>query len=733
MSGERVVRNPPPGATASGVARAGAEADVATVRRRRKRRRPSGEPPPLPRALESTGRYWLALVGLVIASWLVVILTSDVVTDVTRAELALLRALERARTAAVTDVARAVEFVGSDEVLRFVRWSALLVLVFFKRFRHLFVFFGAILAVGGITTLAAAFISRPRPLGIDILIGWEGPSQPSRPVAALAVTLIGIAYSLIVPGKPRSFAKWAATAFLALFCLSRLYLGVEHPTDVITGVIIGVTVPLIAFRLLTPNEVFPVRYGRGRAAHLDVGGPRGRAIRTALEEQLGLTVLDMAPFGLGGSGGSTPLRLHVADEPHEYLFAKLYAHNHLRADRWYKLGRTLLYGRLEDEAAFHTVRRLVQYEDYLLRVMIDAGLNVPRTYGVVEITPEREYLLVTSFIDGSEELLEAEVTDAVIDDALGMVRALWDAGVAHRDIKPSNVLVRDEKVYLIDVAFGEVRPSPWRQAVDLANMMLVLAFRTSPDRVYERALKFFSPEEIAEAFAATHGVTMPSQSRNLLRKAQGDLLARFRELAPRRRPLAIQRWSWRRLGLTMSVLAAVALAFNIMVGSLGGFGLVSAPETPIIRPPECKPSAQLILMAQSVPTASRVPCIQSLPVGWFHDSLRVRDGSSRFLLGYGSEGPLALTVALHPSCDTSGADEVPSDEESARRFERIRSVGRQFAGERFYVFEGGCVIYRFNLFSARGGSLVNDISLGLDFFSRRVGSEILRSETGLGL
>ena len=335
-----------------------------------------------------------------------------------------------------------------------------------------------------------------------------------------------------------------------MFCLARLYLGVDHFSDVLVAAIIGVAVPLTAFRLLTPNDVFPVAYTRGRSAHLDVGGARGLAIRTALEDQLGLKVLDMAPFGLGGSGGSTPLRLRVEGEEDEYLFAKLYAKNHLRADRWFKLGRTLLYGRLEDEAAFSTVRRLIQYEDYLLRVMKDAGLNVPKSYGIVEITPEREYLLVTSFVDGAKELLDAEVNDEIIEDGLREVRALWDAGVAHRDIKPSNVLVRGDKVYLIDVAFGEVRPSPWRQAVDLANMMLVLAFRSSPEKVYEHALKFFSPEEIAEAFAATHSVTMPSQSRNFLRIAQPDLIARFRELAPKSRPVAIQRWTWRRIGLT---------------------------------------------------------------------------------------------------------------------------------------------------------------------------------------
>jgi tRNA A-37 threonylcarbamoyl transferase component Bud32 len=703
-------------------------------RRARKRRRPSGEPPPLPRRLERTGRYWLGMSLLVLAAWSVIFLVQGAGVEGTKADLAVLQAFVDSRSPALTAMARAIEFIGSDIMLRIVRWSALLVLLFFRRFRHLFVFFGSILATGGITTLAATAITRPRPLGIDWLIAWEGPSQPSRPVAALTVTLVGIVYSLVVPGRPRNIAKWAAAAFVVLFTLARLYLGVDHPSDVVVAIIIGVAVPLTAFRLLTPNDVFPVTYSRGRSAHLDVGGTRGRAIRTALEHQLGLKVLDMAPFGLGGSGGSTPLRLRVAGEEDEYLFAKLYARNHLRADRWYKLGRTLLYGRLEDEASFSTVRRLIQYEDYLLRVMKDSGLKVPKSYGIAEITPEREYVLVTSFVDGAKELLDAEVDDEVIDDGLREVRALWDAGVAHRDIKPSNVLVRGKEVHLIDVAFGEVRPSPWRQAVDLANMMLVLAFRTSPERVYERALKIFTPDEIAEAFAATHSITMPSQSRNLLRKAQGNLIARFRELAPSRPPVAIQRWTWRRVGLTLSVLVAALLAVNLTVGGAGGFGLLSAPSVPIFRAPDCqRPEDQLILIAQSVPSASLVPCLDSLPVGWSFDALYVRDGSSRFVLSYDRAMSRPVTVWLTPGCSTAGATRVPSDEEGAQRFERIREVGNTFSGDRIYTFEGGCVRYSFDFDSPRSASLANEVSLGLGFLSREEGRRILRRSTGLDL
>ena len=105
----------------------------------------------------------------------------------------------------------------------------------------------------------------------------------------------------------------------------------------------------------------------------------------------------------------------------------------------------------------------------------------------------------------------------------------------------------------IDSAFAEVRPSPWRQAVDLANMMLVLGLRTDAERVYRRARLQFSDEEIAEAFAATRGLTMPSQLRRMLRQQGRDLHGDFLRLLPYRLPpVRIQRWTWRRVGLSPS-------------------------------------------------------------------------------------------------------------------------------------------------------------------------------------
>src|SRR4029450_10036828 len=122
---------------------------------------------------------------------------------------------------------------------------------------------------------------------------------------------------------------------------------VDPPPYIVWGIVLGGAVPLVAFRWFTPNEAFPVTYRRGKTAHLDVSGARGEGSRRAGADQRGLTVLEVKPIGLEASGGSTPLRLKVAGDPDTYVFAKLYAKSHVRADRWYKLGRTILYGALE--------------------------------------------------------------------------------------------------------------------------------------------------------------------------------------------------------------------------------------------------------------------------------------------------------------------------------------------------------------------------------------------------
>jgi tRNA A-37 threonylcarbamoyl transferase component Bud32/membrane-associated phospholipid phosphatase len=551
--------------------------NIAGVRVSGRRRRPSGERPPLPRELQASGRFWLGAGIVMILVWgslFAFPATTDWWTEV---DMKALNWLVDLRNDTLDTIAKALHALGSVWLIRPLRWGMILGLLAFKRFRALFGVLGSILIVGATAELLADAVARPRPL-VDIIGGWVGYAHPSRPVAALAVTVTLIGLAAIPRGPWRRRWFLVSVGLVVALGLARMYLGVDHPSDVWTSAFLGPSVAVVVMRLFVPEAVFPVTYRRGVSAHLDVGGPRGEAIRTALREQLGFEAHEVEHFGLEGSGGSTPLRIRVAGDPDQYVFAKVYARSHLRADRWYKAGRTILYGSLEDEVRFQSVRRLVEYEDYMLLLLSRAGLPSPKPYGFIEITPEREYMIVTEFIEGAKEMGESDVTDDTIDDALMVVRRMWDTGLAHRDIKPANVLVRDGRIVLIDPAFSTVRPSPWRQAVDLANMMLILALRSSPERVYERALRFFAPEDIAEAFASSAGITIPSQSRHALadrKRREGlDIIARFRELAPPRERITIQRWSARRIGLAVGAALLLLMLVSLIVENLSGRGFI---------------------------------------------------------------------------------------------------------------------------------------------------------------
>jgi membrane-associated phospholipid phosphatase len=700
---------------------------VSGVRRTRRQRRPSGAPPPLPHRIGPSTTAWLALAAILVS-------TAFLISELTpwqragdQASTWLLRQLAAVRTPGLTGAADWINTTGST-------WhpaigvAVVLLLVVFRRWRHLLVFTLCLLFLENAAGLIYDALSRPRPYGVPVIGRWDGYSAPSPAVLALTFFLVAAVYCVAGPGRPRSVAKAVVAAVVAVFCLSRLYLAVDHPDDVLSGVVLGVAIPVAAFRFFTPDEVFPVVYRRGRTAHVDVTGSRGAAIRQAVHDQLGLTVLDIAPVGLESSAGSTPLRLTVEGDPGQYLFGKLYTLGHVRADRWYKLWRTILYGTLEDEHPFGSVRQLAQYEDYVLRLLRDAGVRSATPYGIVEITPEREYLLITEFFSGAVELGDAVVDDGLIDQGLLLIRRLWDAGLAHRDIKPGNLMVRDGELLLIDAGFAQVRPSPWRQAVDLGNMMLVLAVRTDAGRVYRRALDYFTPDELAEAFAATRGVASPSQLRAFMKRDPRDLLGEFRALAPSRRPIGLQRWGLRRVVVAAAMLTAALVTADLAVSAFRSAAVNI--DTPA---PFCGTGPSMILSAQAVPSARLLPCIAALPSGWTVERADITSGRSVFWLDSDQAGPRAVTISLTARCATSGAVRIPSDQAGAERFELPLSLQPRFTLTRMYTFAGGCVTYQFSFVPGAAPLLAIPVDTAVAFEPRADLIRHVRRTEGLAL
>jgi membrane-associated phospholipid phosphatase/tRNA A-37 threonylcarbamoyl transferase component Bud32 len=663
---------------------------------------------------------WLAAALLLVALTITIFAGGlrGLAVDVTVVDDAVVRWLAGLEVAGLAGVWRALASLCSWWVLNALLWGLLLALLVLRRFRQLIVLFILAQVLSLLTeNVVAAIAQRPRPFGVVIREGWGGFAMPSLQITYFTATLVAILYTMVPEGRWRNTGKWVATGLVALTAVGRMALGADAPTDVLVGVALGVTIPLVGFRWFAPNEVFPISYHRGSGAHLDVGGARGVAIRRGLEEQLGLEVTDVTPFGLSGSAGSTPLRITVVGDPPAQLFAKLYARSHLRSDRWYKLGRELLYGRLEDEKPFNTVRRLVQQEDYALSLMQRAGLPSPVPHGFVELTPEREYLLVTEFFTDAVELGDADITQQVIDDGLGIIRKLWDAGLAHRDIKPANLLVRDQHLLLIDVAFVQARPSPWRQAVDLANMMLCLALRSSPELVYQRALQQFSVEEITEGFAAARGLALPSQLRRMLRAQGRDLHAEFTRLLPTPpQPVSIQRWSLRRVGLWALAVSLVLLFASIVVD---GFTNDEATATTLNNTNlGCDDLEPLWLQAQAVPSASMVPCVRDLPVGWSVARVTVNDGRSVLTLDHDRAGTAALVVRLAATCNPGGAVEGASATTGVRHYQRIESPTGQFTATWYDQFPGGCVTSRLHLTTDPNGEFAAQAPQVLGFTAR---------------
>jgi hypothetical protein len=143
-----------------------------------------------------------------------------------------------------------------------------------------------------------------------------------------------------------------------------------------------------------------------------------------------------------------------------------------------------------------------------------------------------------------------------------------------------------------------------------------------------------------------------------------------------------------------------------LLALLLGLGLTgcSSDNTATIVEPSCAEgqhgaaSNAVVLMAQSVPSATWVPCLRTaLPLGWSFHHLDARNGGARFWLDSDRDGAQAIEVRLDDSCSTTGATEIPSDREEMRRYERITRTTPDFAGKRYYVFDGGCITFAFHL------------------------------------
>lgn len=121
-----------------------------------------------------------------------------------------------------------------------------------------------------------------------------------------------------------------------------------------------------------------------------------------------------------------------------------------------------------------------------------------------------------------------------------------------------------------------------------------------------------------------------------------------------------------------------------------GCGLSSSTATP-----RCTSTERLVLVAQSVPGASYLPCVRALPQGWRATGFDARTGSTTMTLLSDRSGGRPVEVVLRRRCDLTGATAAVPHAEGLRTYLRLQSISPTYAGSMYDVFPGGCVRYRF--------------------------------------
>src|SRR5512132_4513962 len=179
-----------------------------------RRRRPSGEAPPLPHHLHTSGVGWLvALVVLVVLS--IGVFDGGLrgpAVAVTVLDDAVVRWLAGLDAPGLQGTWQGLAFLGSWWVLNLLQLALVVALLALRRFRHLIL---ALIAAQLLTTviyqLVGPMAQRPRPFGVEIRAGWGSWAMPSIQVASLAATLVVILYTLVPEGSWRQRGKLAAT------------------------------------------------------------------------------------------------------------------------------------------------------------------------------------------------------------------------------------------------------------------------------------------------------------------------------------------------------------------------------------------------------------------------------------------------------------------------------------------------------------------------------------------
>ena len=173
-----------------------------------------------------------------------------------------------------------------------------------------------------------------------------------------------------------------------------------------------------------------------------------------------------------------------------------------------------------------------------------------------------------------------------------------------------------------------------------------------------------------------------------------------------------------------AVLAGVMLAASAPLAGCATFSHTA---------PRCGDPLRVAIIAQSLPSASYLPCIRTLPEGWSSSGFNPSQAGTSFLLNSDRSPGRPVVVRLTATCAPGPASPSPSRAPGVVTYTRLTSVAPRFAGSLYDQFPGGCLTYSFDFALGSQIALMEQFEQAVGLYPRQQLRLVLKHELGAEL
>lgn len=175
----------------------------------------------------------------------------------------------------------------------------------------------------------------------------------------------------------------------------------------------------------------------------------------------------------------------------------------------------------------------------------------------------------------------------------------------------------------------------------------------------------------------------------------------------------------------VAVLAAVTLAGSAVLTGCAAFSHAA---------PGCGDPLRLAIIAQSLPSASYLPCIRTLGPGWSTSGFTPSQGGTSFLLNSDRSPGRPVVVRLTATCQPGNTSPSPPRAPGVITYTKLSSIGPpRFAGRLYDVFPGGCVSYAFDFAYGSQIPLMEQFEEAVGLYPRQQLRLVLKRQLGVEL